>query len=327
MRDKPNLPDVHDTSNLPYAVLPHDAYGRDRGIFIGEKLPFVLGSSIAGVVEELGPEPSSSFKVGDRVFGTSNVQHPTPDQAGLQEYAILQTDSIACTPESITDDEAATLPINIATTAIALFTGFGFDFPAPWENKRFDLASEPIVVLGAGTNIARLFTRLATKILGMRNIISVAGLSNESELLEAGASHVIDRHLPEDTIIAQVHKAAGGAENVTRIFDCASWEHHLAAALLAADKPTRLATLHRVNEAKVHEVKPLCRASLVQNTNANLGSHAKPFWQTLPRWIEAGIVRPTTHWTIDGLENVDAINKQLDEYAAGKGLLQLVVRP
>jgi NADPH2:quinone reductase len=311
-------------------VLPHDAYGRDYGLFISDKLPFVLGSSIAGVVEQLGPESSSSsFKVGDRVFGQSNVTSPTPDQAGLQEYAILLTDSIALTPDSMTDDEAATLPVNIATTAIAFFTTFGFELPAPWENKQIDHddASKPIVLLGAGTNVARLFTRLATKVLGIENIIAVASLTNESELREAGASSVIDRHLPDDAIIAQVHKAAGGAENVIRILDCASWDHHLAAALLAADKPTRLVTLHPVDEAKVREVKPLCRANLVENTNPNLGAHAGPFWQTLPRWIEAGIVRPTALWTVDGLDNVDAINKQLDEYAAGKGLLQLVVRP
>lgn len=261
------------------------------------------------------------------MFGTSNIQSPTPDQAGLQEYAILQTDSIAHTPQSITDDEAATLPINIATTAITLFTDFGFNFPAPWEDKKFDHASEPIVLLGAGTNITRLFTRLATKVLGMQNIIAVAGLSNKGELLEAGASRVIDRHMSEEALIAEVHKAAGGSDKVTRIFDCASWEHHFAAALLAEDKPTRLATLHRVDQAKVQEVKPLCRATLVQNANANLGAHARPFWEALPRWIETGIVLPTAHWTVDGLEDVDAINKQLDEYAAGRGLLQLVVRP
>jgi NADPH2:quinone reductase len=151
-------------------VLPHDAYSRDYGLFISEKLPFVLGSSIAGIVEQVGPEPlSSSFKVGDRVFGQSNITSPTPDQAGLQEYAILQTDSIALTPESITDDEAATLPINIATTAIALFTSFGFEIPAPWENRQANRGdiSTPIVLLGAGTNVARLFTRLATKVLGI----------------------------------------------------------------------------------------------------------------------------------------------------------------
>ena len=50
-------------------------------------------------------------------------------------------------------------------------------------------------------------------------------------------------------------------------------------------------------------------------------------WKVLPEWIEAGVVRPTAFWTLDGLEDVGAINAQLDEYSAGKGLVQLVVRP
>lgn len=221
------------------------------------------------------------------------------------------------------------MPINIATTAIALFTPFGFDFPAPWEeNKPFAHASEPIVLLGAGTNIARLFTRLATQLLGIQTIIAVASPSetNKRELLSAGASHIIDRHLPLENQISQIQTAAGGSSNVTRILDCASWEHSLATSLLAPDKPTRLATLHRVNKDKIHETRPLCRATLVQNTNANLGAHAEPFWRILPSWIEAGVVKPTAFWTLDGLEDVGAINAQLDEYSAGKGLVQLVVR-
>jgi NADPH2:quinone reductase len=287
----------------------------------------VLGSSLAGVVQQLGPNDASTFKVGDHVFGISNMTSPTADQAGLQQYAILQTDSIALVPENITDDQAATFPVNIATIAIALFTkDFGFDFPAPWEDKPFDLTSDPIVILGAGTNAARLFTRVATKILGIKTIIAVASLSNQSELLEAGASHVIDRHLPEELIIAQVHAAANGAENVTRIFDCASWDHHLATSLFAKYKPTRLTTLHPVDEAKVQEERPLCKATLVQMTNANLGSHAKSFWQTLPRWIEDGVIRPTAFYTIDGLD-AGGVNKQLDEYAVGKGLTHLIVHP
>ncbi len=102
-------------------------------MFFGEKLPWVLGSSIAGVVEEAGPGVIA-FKPGDRVFGISNLGHPTPDQAGLQQYAILQADSIGHVSDSFsfTDDQLATLPINMATMAIALFTSrLGFGFPAP----------------------------------------------------------------------------------------------------------------------------------------------------------------------------------------------------
>ena len=33
-----------------YIVLPHDTYGRDAGLFISHKLPYILGTNLAGVV-------------------------------------------------------------------------------------------------------------------------------------------------------------------------------------------------------------------------------------------------------------------------------------
>ncbi|KAK5685534.1 hypothetical protein LTS10_003615 [Elasticomyces elasticus] len=297
-------------------VLPHDAYGRDWGLFIGEKLPFVLAGSVAGTIEELGPGVTS-FHVGDRVFGTSNIDYATPDQAGLQEYAVLQTDSIALTPKGFSDEQVATLGINVPTAAVALFTGFGFNFPPPWNGdfESFDFSSLTIVVLGAGTNIAKLFIRLATKLLGVGKIIAVASLSNADELKEAGAAHVVDRHSSEESVIAQVHSAAGGVENVTHLIDCVTWEHRLATKIMARNAAN-----------KVREQRPRCKPVLVENLNINLGE-PESFWEKLPKWLSSGVVRPTAFKTLDGLENVDEINRQLDEYAAGKGTPQLVVRP
>ncbi|KAK5169540.1 uncharacterized protein LTR77_005516 [Saxophila tyrrhenica] len=217
----------------------------------------------------------------------------------------------------------------MATSAIALFTDFGFAFPAPWENQSLDpiVQNQPIVVLGAGTNIATFFTRLATRVLGIKNIIAVAGPTNTATLLRAGASQVFDRQLPQDELVARVRAAAGGQDKVVRINDCASWTHELAAALLSPSGPSRLAALHRVDEAKVQESRPLCKATLVQNTNLNLGKHAVEFWKTLPKWVEEGIAEPTAFKTLDGLESVDVINAQLDDYAAGKPGKKLTVHP
>jgi NADPH:quinone reductase-like Zn-dependent oxidoreductase len=174
---------------------------------------------------------------------------------------------------------------------------------------------------------AKTFTRLATRVLGLTELIAVAGLSNADTLKKLGVAHVIDRHASEESIIEQVHSAAGGADMVTRILDCASWEHHLATAMLAEDKPTRLVTLHRVNETIVRQSRPLCKATITPNTNKNMGRHAEPFWEILPQWIEKGILEPAAFKTLDGLDHVDKINHQLDEYAVGKGFPQLVIHP
>lgn len=285
---------------------------------------------MAGTIVETGSGADSSFRVGDRVAGLSNLWAPTPDQGGLQQYAILQADSVARLPTGFSDAEFVTLPLNMATIIVALFTDLGFAFPAPWEKENFrssDFAAHPLVVLGAGTNIAKLTIRLAIKVLGIRNIIAVAGPSNESDLLAAGATTVVNRHVSENEITSQIHTAAGGSENITQILDCASWEHHLAAEILTSDKASRLVTFHNVNEAEVQKVRPLCRATVARCSNVNMGPHAKPFWETLPRWVEGGVVAPSPFKVLEGLDKVDEINKWLDGYAAGKGGPQLVVKP
>ena len=53
------------------SVLPHDTYGRDLGLFVADKLPYILGTNITGIVKEIGSNVSS-FQVGDRVFGIGN---------------------------------------------------------------------------------------------------------------------------------------------------------------------------------------------------------------------------------------------------------------
>ena len=256
----------------------------------------------------------------------SNLAIPEPDQAGLQEYAILQTDSLARTPVSFTNDQVVTLPINLATDFIALFTPMGFNFPAPWERSGFDPSSESIVVIGAGSNVAKLFIQLA-KLVGIGRIIAITGASNTEELKQMGATHIVDRHESPASIKEKVHGFAGGANNVTHVYDCASWDYDLATSLLSSDKESQLRTLHLVDTAKVKEKRPLCSADFVRCSSANLAPHAAGFWERFPEWLKNGNVKPTPFKMVDGLEKVTEINEALDQYSAGKGGTQLVVHP
>jgi len=64
-----------------------DAYGRNLGSFIGTKLPFILGTNLAGTVQSLGPFLSTSsnkpkYKVGDHTFGQAAfLDSPIPNLA------------------------------------------------------------------------------------------------------------------------------------------------------------------------------------------------------------------------------------------------------
>jgi NADPH:quinone reductase-like Zn-dependent oxidoreductase len=70
------------------------------------KFPFVCGSDVAGVVEEVGAKVSR-FAVGDYVFGLM----PVLQGGGYAEYAALKEEHAAHAPASITLAEAAAVPM------------------------------------------------------------------------------------------------------------------------------------------------------------------------------------------------------------------------
>ncbi len=300
---------------LTTAVLPHDTYGRDWGLLLERRLPAVLGSNVAGVVEKLGP--GVTWKVGDRVFGISSADPLSSDQAGLQEYGVLNANAIGRVPEEFSDEQVVTLPINIVTSWTALFAGAGFDMPPPFvQQKTFDYARASVVIIGGGTNVGQFAVQLA-RIAGVGNIVVIAGAPNNVKLKSMGATHLIDRH-GSPTEIAQQIQSIMGPDGVTQVYNCATLQVELAIALMSTSKPSRLRSLLPIEEEEADKLKsqrPLCDASFIDDlTNESMAPHAEQFWAEVPQWLKDGKVLPTEYGVIKGLEKVEEINEALDSY-------------
>lgn len=311
-----------------FTVLPHDSYSRQFGLFVGDKLPWVLGANIAGEVTEIGAGVSK-VKVGDHVFGLENIAATLPDGGGLQEYALLDQDALAIVPDGFTDDEAVTLPINAVTSFMAFFTQYGFNFPAPWteEAKSYDFTSENVVIIAAGSNVGKLGVQFA-KLVGIGKIICIAGLNNTEELMSYGATHVVDRHGSNEEVAAQIHQITG-ENGVTKVYDCYSWTYELGLDILTATKPSHLVTLHshKGNTPDMIKTKrPLAAAKYVACHNQGLAPYTEDFWEHLVMALKARKVFPTTFRTIEGLD-VDKINEALDIYWTAKPQKQVIVHP
>ena len=306
--------------SLTAQVLPHDCYGRDWGLFISEKLPAVLGSNIAGIVDTIG-EDVTSCKAGDRVFGISNAEAANSDQAGLQQYAILNADALCKTPEGLTGEHVVTLPTNFVTSAVALFAdpeGFGIPAPFPETAERVDNGSVSLVVIGGGTNVGKLAVQLA-RIAGIGQIIVVAGASNSAHLKSMGATHVIDRRNSPEDIAKQVQSMVG-ADGASYVYDCANMQFDLAAAILSSSKPSRLRTLLPIEGEEMEKLKalrPKCDAAFISASNAILVSQVQDFWAQVPRWLQKREILPTEYRVVDGLDKVKEIDEALDAYRDG----------
>jgi len=309
-------------------LLPHDTYGWDFGLFIGTRLPFVLGTNIAGTVVKTSPE-ITAFATGDHVFGLGNPLFETPDMSGLQQYALLTAESAAKIPEGFTADQMVTFPVNAVTSFSAIFNEKGFGFPAPFPGASitdFDGASQTILVVGGGSNVGKLALQYA-KLAGIGRVITIASASGTEELKKLGATHVIDRHSSAEEIAARL-KQITGEEGVTHIYDCVSWDYTFSVSLLSKTKPSTLLTLHPAEDAQklVEEKGVNARVTFILGTSDFMQPLAKQFWKSLPGWVEGGKLLVGKYKVIEGLE-LKSIQEGLDLYRDGSAVTPVVVHP
>lgn len=231
-------------------------------------------------------------------------------------------------PEKFTDDQMVTLPINATTTFCALFHQNWLGFPAPFsdEAKKFDYGKQKLVIIGGGTNCGKFAIQYA-KLVGIGTIIAVASLSGEQELKVIGATHVVDRH--SDSIVRKVQQICGSPEEVTHVFDSATYDYELALEMVASHRESSIAVVHRVDlttELKKRG-KPLGRGSGVSGWKNNFDeATGKLYWESLGKWVQQGKIQIPKFRVIEGLD-ADLVNEALDSYHGLKPGVQAVIHP
>lgn len=295
----------------------HDSKARDYGLFIKDNLPAVLGADLAGIVTRVGPNVAR-FKEGDHIFGQASL--PDPNTQGLQEYAILDTRFAAKVPAGFTDAQAASVPTNYVTSAVALFDSTCFGIPAPWDPaaKSFDYKSTSVLILGGGSNTGKYGIQLAA-LAGFGNIIVVAGLSSEADIRALGATHVIDRTKPPAKIAAEVREITG--DDLIYAYDTINppESQFIGVEALSNSKTGKLARLlplGPVDETSLPKKPAGFETHDVFGGSNSRVNTAVPLWEQVTVLIEEGKIKPLAYQVIKGLD-VDAVNKTLDGYLNG----------
>ncbi|RPD60290.1 GroES-like protein [Lentinus tigrinus ALCF2SS1-7] len=197
------------------ALNPLDWKVQKYGLFV-EVYPTVLGFDAAGRVVAVG-ENVTSFAVGDRVIVQGWYNAAKAEVHGtFLEYYDTPAKFVSKIPESISYDEAATIPSGLATAAFPLYnTDSNENFSSakllpPWvEGGRGQYAGKPILILAGATSIGQFVIQLA-RLSGFSPIITTASLHNAPFLKSLGATHVIDRKLPAEQLKAEATKLGGG---------------------------------------------------------------------------------------------------------------------
>ncbi|THH31510.1 hypothetical protein EUX98_g2689 [Antrodiella citrinella] len=173
--------------------------------FVSE-YPAIMGTDAAGVVAAVG-EGVSNFAVGDKVLHQGSF---TNRLATFKQYTISLAHITTKIPENITFDQAASLPVGVATAAIGLYAkqsaSGGADLVAPWkEGGRGKYAGQPIFITGGSSSVGQYVIQFA-KLSGFSPIITTISPRHNDLVQSLGVTHPIDRSLSPDDIIAAVKK-------------------------------------------------------------------------------------------------------------------------
>ncbi|KAL3482035.1 putative alcohol dehydrogenase [Aspergillus californicus] len=313
---------------------PHDAKSRDYGLFIlrdlspatkiddqpgATDLPSILSNDVVGHVTKLGPGVTG-FEIGDRLVYQASFDIGSK-QNGLQEYAVADVGALSKIPESISDDEAATLPTNIIPPLVALFNLL--EIPAPWSDNAssFDYAGTTILVIGGGSNCGKFGVQLAS-LAKIGRIVVVGG--DEDELRSFGATHIIDRHAGTEAILARIREIVG--DELVYAYDAISPPEGQLLALnaLSGTKKgilARLLPLGPVDETRVVGKEAGFEVRDVYGSSQLHPGLAGGFWERVPGFLETGEIRPLGFVVKRGLE-AGHVNEVLDAYRDGERVVK-----
>ncbi|KAG2128168.1 chaperonin 10-like protein [Suillus cothurnatus] len=279
------------------ALNPVDYKIKDAGIFVTD-YPAVLGTDIAGIVEELG-EGVNNFRKGDRVLAHGDFLN---DFAAFQQYTLTDARFTAKIPPSISFDSAATVPLGLDTALVGLYgNDFGAGITPPWKQSIGE-SKTPIVILGGSSSVG-LYTIQLAHLSGFYPIVTTASPSNEDLVKSYGATHFFDRNLSCKQLKAAISKVTDSPIGV--VYDTISLpETQVVAWELLADNGTLILTLPasvKEDEGRGRKVVGTFGSPYAPQNHELCSSS----WAAVEQWLSEGTIQPNKHEVLpNGLEGV-----------------------
>ncbi|KAJ3825189.1 GroES-like protein [Lentinula raphanica] len=269
--------------------------------FFIQKYPAILGTDIAGDVEEVG-EGVEGFSKGDKVFAQGFFVN---EMGGFQQYTLIPAEIVGKIPPNIDYAQAATIPLGFNTAAIGLLhaqpEGAGL-------NPTFDLSvgyvGQPALVVGGSTSVGQYVIQLF-KLLGFSTIIAYASAHHTEYLKSLGATHVIDRgEVPIEKVPEVVKKIADVPIKIA--FNAVGDNDSRAACIAAIAEGGQVVDVNPEVEAK--DPGNGKRVILVFGTSHHPPHRefGKILWKTLPKLVQDGAIVPNRVEKLpNGLAGID----------------------
>lgn len=173
--------------------------------------PAILGSDVTGEVVAVGASVSR-FKPGDRVLGLALGIDKLANRAAegaFQKYVILRQEAATELPASISFEQAAVLPLAVATAACGLFLDDQLGLRTP-SVGRSDPTGQTVLIWGGSTSVGSAAIQLA--VAAGYEVVTTASPKNFDYVGGLGASHVFDYN--DANVVATMVKHLGNRDMV-----------------------------------------------------------------------------------------------------------------
>jgi len=184
------------------AVNPVDYKIRQRVDPRGETK--VIGWDAVGEVVATGEE-ASLFKPGDIVYYAGDLNRPGSNA----EFQLVDERIVGRKPKSLSDAEAAALPLTSITAWEMLFEHLELKQQAPGAKEKSD---EVLLVIGAAGGVGSILVQIAKAITGATIIATASRPSSQEWVKKLGAEYVVDHRKP-----LQPQIEALGIDQVTHV--------------------------------------------------------------------------------------------------------------
>lgn len=171
----------------------------------------VLGFDAAGVVQAVGSEVQN-FKPGDAVFYAGSIARPGTNS----EYHLVDERIVGRKPTTLSDAEAAALPLTAITAWEMLFDRLGVKRPTPQGGNA-------ILIIGGAGGVGSITIQLLRALTDLTVIATASRPETQDWVRECGAHHVIDHRQP---LAPQVEALGLGAPGF--VFSTTQTHQHLA---------------------------------------------------------------------------------------------------
>ncbi|EOD52674.1 Alcohol dehydrogenase superfamily zinc-containing [Neofusicoccum parvum] len=197
--------------NAAVAINPVDWKIQEYGLFLTQ-FPNILGTDVAGTIEEVG-EGVTSLKKGQRVIGhTAGIATGDIEHSAFQLYSKTFEILAAPIPDSISFEEGAVLPLAISTAAAGLYQKTHLGLPFPSTNPQ--PTNQTLLIWGGSSSVGATAVQLAVA-SGLK-VVATASTRNHDFVKSLGATKVVDYSSSSvvDDILAAIKEVGGSFAGV-----------------------------------------------------------------------------------------------------------------